>query len=187
MPMLLLVIGIITFSGIHLVATFPDLRQRLVNRLGEGPYKGTFAAIALVGLLLIIIGKARADVVPLWEVPGWGRAAALAVMPIAFILLVGAYLPTNIKRFTSHPMLWGVVIWAVAHLLANGDLASLLLFGGLGVFALAMMWSEYTHKAVLSNERQPFSRDLVTVGAGVLLYGFFVVVHPYLFGAAVIT
>ncbi len=187
MPMLLLVIGIIIFSGIHLVATFPDLRQHLVDRLGEGPYKGILAGIALVGLLLFIIGKARADVVPLWEVPGWGRAAALAVMPAAFVLLMSAYLPTNIKRFTSHPMLWGVVLWAVAHLLANGDLASLLLFGGLGVFALTMMWSEYTHKVVLSIERQPYSEDLITVAAGLLLYGVFLVVHPYLFGTAVIT
>jgi uncharacterized membrane protein len=185
--MLLLVIGIIVFSGIHLVASFPGLRQRLVNRLGEGPYKGTVAGIAFAGLLLIIIGKTRADVVPLWEAPGWGRAAALAVMPVAFILLAGAYLPNNMKRFTSQLMLWGVVIWAVAHLLANGDLASLLLFGGLGAFALAMMWSEYTHKAVPSDERQPFSKDLMIVAAGVLMYGVFLVVHPYLFGAAVIT
>src|SRR4051812_19915482 len=120
--MLLLVLGIIIFSGIHLVSSFPDLRQRLVNRLGEGPYKGTFAGIAFAGLLLIIIGKAIANVVPVWQPPGWGRAAALAIMPVAFILLAGAYLPNNMKRFTSQPMLWGVVIWGVAHLLANGDL-----------------------------------------------------------------
>jgi uncharacterized membrane protein len=187
MPMLLLVSGIIIFSGIHLVSSFPDLRQRLVNKLGEGPYKGTFAGIALVGLVLIIIGKARADIVPLWEAPGWGRPAALVIMPVAFILLAGAYLPNNMKRFTSQPMLWGVVIWAVAHLLANGDLASLVLFGGLGAFAVAMMWSEYTHKAVPSTERQPLSKDLITVAAGLLTYCIFLVVHPYLFGAAVIT
>ncbi len=184
--MLLLVIGIIIFSGMHLVSSFPVLRQRLVNRLGEGPYKGTFAVIALAGLLLIIIGKASADVVPLWQPPGWGHAAALAIMPIAFILLIGAYLPSNLKRFTSQPMLSGVVLWAVAHLLANGEVASVVLFGGLGAFALAMMWSEYTHKAVLVNERQPLSKDLITVVAGVLVYGVFLVVHPYLFGAAII-
>ena len=186
MPLLLLVIGIIIFSGIHLVSSFPDLRQRLVNRLGEGPYKGTFAGLALVGLVLLIIGKASADVVPLWGAPGWGHPAALVIMPVAFILLASAYLPNNMKRFTSQPLLWGVVVWASAHLLANGDLASLVLFGGLGAFALAMMWSEYTHKAVLSKERQPLSKDLITVAAGLLTYCIFLVVHPYLFGAAVI-
>ena len=186
--MLLLAIGIIILSGIHLLASsFPVLRQRMLNRLGEGPYKGCFAAVALAGLLLIIIGKARADVVPLWQPPGWGHAAALAIMPVAFILLVGAYLPSNLKRFTSQPMLWGVVLWAMAHLLANGDLASLVLFGGLGVFALAMMWLEYAHKAVLLSENQPVSRDLITVAAGLLAYGIFIVVHAYLFGTAIIS
>lgn len=185
--MLVLVIGIVVLAGIHLVPSFPRLRHGLVNRLGEGSYKGTFAAIALAGLLLIIIGKAKADVIPLWQPPGWGRTAALAIMPIAFILLVGAYLPSNLKRFTAQPMLWGVVLWAVVHLLANGDLASLVLFGGLGAFALAMMWSEYTHKAVLLDERQPLSRDLITVAAGVLTYSIFLVVHPYLFGVAINT
>jgi len=184
--MLLLTLGIIVFASVHLVPGFPTIRERLVGRLGEGGYMALFSGVALAGLVLIIIGKATADVVPLWGPPGWGRVAALVIMPFAFVLLAGAYLPTNIKRFTAHPMLWGVTGWASAHLLANGDLASLVLFGGLGAFALFDMWSVNVRGAQVFATRQPVVKDLITVIAGFIAYGVFLALHPYLFGATAI-
>jgi len=187
LPMLPLAIGVIIFIGIHLVPGVPIVRQRLVERLGEGAYKGVFSCVALAGLLLIIIGKARADVVPLWQPPDWGRTAALAITSVAFILLAAAYLPSNIKRFTAHPMLWGVSAWAAAHLLTNGDLASMLLFGSLGAFALVAMWSANRRGAAVASVRQPLLKDGVAVAAGLVAYGIFLALHPYLFGVAVIS
>ncbi|MBA2410978.1 MAG: NnrU family protein [Gammaproteobacteria bacterium] len=184
--MLLLTLGIIVFVGVHLVPGFPALRERLAGRLGEGRYMALFSGVALAGLVLIIIGKSAADFVPLWQPPGWGRVAALLITPLAFVLLATAYLPTNIKRFTAHPMLWGVSAWAVAHLLANGDLASLVLFGGLGSFALIDMWLANRRGAEISATRQPLVKDLTALVAGLVAYGIFLTLHPYLFGVAVI-
>ncbi|MGI8740473.1 MAG: NnrU family protein [Gammaproteobacteria bacterium] len=184
--MLLLTLGIIVFAGVHLVPGFPALRERLTGRFGEGGYMVPFSGVALVGLLLIIFGKSAADFVALWQPPGWGRAAALLITPLAFVLLAAAYLPTNIKRFTAHPMLWGVSAWAAAHLLANGDLASLVLFGGLGSFALIDMWLASKRGAKMSAMRQPVVKDLMTVIAGLVAYSLFLTLHPYLFGVAVI-
>ena len=183
--MALLTLGLLIFAGIHLLPSAPKARSNLIKRLGEGGYQAAFATIALTGLLLIIMGKVNAPFLPLWSPPRWGHVIALGLMPFAFILLAGAYLPSNIKRWTAHPMLWGLVIWTVTHLLANGDLASLILFGGLGALALVMMGSAQVRGATASGTRQPVTSDIVTIAAGLIAYAIFLAVHPFLFGAAV--
>ena len=107
-------------------------------------------------------------------------------MPVAFVLVAGAYLPSNLKRYTRHPMLWGVTLWAALHLLANGDSASLLLFGGLGVYALCAMWSLNRRGVRKSDKTYPGRRDALVVVAGLVVYVAFVVLHPYLFGVPAI-
>lgn len=184
--MFLLVLGVVVLAGIHLLPSFSFLRNGLVNRLGEGPYKGVFGVVAFLGLVLIIVGKANADFVPLWQPPVWGRHVAPVIMLLAFMLLSAAYLPSNVKRFTRHPMLWGVTLWSVAHLLANGDLASVVLFGGLGAFSLFGMWSANLRGATKSTTKHPLIRDAIAVIAGLVVYGVFLVLHPYLFGVPVI-
>lgn len=91
--MALLVVGLVLFIGIHSLPSFIGLRNALVRRLTFNGYQGLFSLIALAGLLLIIVGKARADFIPLWDPPNRGRHAAMALMPPAFILLSAAYLP----------------------------------------------------------------------------------------------
>ncbi len=184
--MALLTLGLIMFGGIHLVPSAPKLRSNMIKHLSERGYQAVFAGTALAGLLLIIIGKANAPFVSLWSPPSWGDTAALVLMPIAFILLVGAYLPSNIKRVTAHPMLWGVEVWAVAHLLANGDLASLILFGGLGTLALVMMGSSQARGVVAPGPKLPVSKDLTTVAVGLIAYAILFALHPYLFGVTVL-
>lgn len=183
--MFLLVFGVLIFVGIHLVPTFSSLRQSLVDRLGSGGYRGMFAAAAFLGLVLMIVGKATADFVPLWEPPVWGRQVAPVLMLFAFILLAAAFMPSNVKRATRHPMLWGVTLWSLAHLLANGDLASLVLFGGLGVFSLFGMWSANMRGATKSKTKYPLMKDIIVAVVGLVVYGVFVVLHPYLFGVPV--
>lgn len=139
--MLVLVIGLIVFLAIHLLPTAPQLRSGLVDRFGEGTYKIAFSVIALAGLVLIVVGYGKVQGLPsknpdLWYPPLWTRHVAFALMPISFVLLAAAYIPSHIKRLTKHPMLVAVKIWAVAHLLANGDAASLLVFGSLLAFAV---------------------------------------------------
>ena len=184
--MTVLVLGLLIFVGIHLVPTFASTRQRLLARFGTGAYKGGFTAISFIGLILLIFGKAYADFVPLWTPPTWGRHAAMLLMLFSFILLVAAYLPSNFKRLTAHPMLFGVMLWSVAHLLANGDLASLILFGGLGAFALFDIWSANSRGATPSKRTYPFTRDAAVVAVGLLAYVALLFLHPYLFGVRVI-
>lgn len=184
--MTLLVLGLLLFLGIHSLPTVVPLRQKLVDRLGLKGYKGLFVLLSLAGFVLIIFGKARAPFVPLWDAPEWGRHAAMGLMPFAFILLMGAYVPSNLKRFTRHPMLWGVSFWAAAHLLANGDLASVLLFGGFAIYSLADMASENRRGVRLQAAKLSPLRDGILVVVGLLAYGIFLFAHPYLFGPAVV-
>lgn len=184
--MTLLIIGLIVFIGAHSLPSFVGLRETLIRKLRFSGYRGLFSLVSLAGLVLIVIGKARADFVPLWDPPSWGRHAAMAFMLAAFILLPAAYMPTNIKRFTRHPMLWAVTLWASGHLLANGDMASVLLFGSFGVYSLLDMASANRRGAALQTQRVSPLKDGLVVLVGLFAYGILVSAHPYLFGAAIV-
>lgn len=183
---MLLVTGLLLFFLPHLIPSSPALRRTLVSRFGENGYKGIFSLVALTGFALLVWGKAGAPQVFVWVPPQWGRMLALVLMPFAFIGLAAMRLPTNITRFTRHPMLWGVTLWALAHLAANGDLASILLFGCFAGFSFFAMWSANRRGAVKSRVKQPFSRDLVVLLLGIVLYLAVLIAHPYLFGVQVI-
>ena len=138
--MSLLVVGLILFLGIHSVSIVaPAWRDAQVDRRGERVWKGTYALASLVGLLLLIYGYglARQAPVVLYAPPPGLRHVALLLMLPVFPLLFAAYLPGRIQRTVKHPMLLAVVLWAAAHLLANGSLADVLLFGSFFIWALA--------------------------------------------------
>lgn len=180
--MVLLSSGIVVFVGIHLVPTFPKFRKMLVQQMSENPYKGVFSLIAAIGLGLIIWGKANAVFIPLWNPPVWGRHLTMGFMLFSMISMAAVYLPTNLKRLTRHPMLWSVTFWSIGHLAANGDLASVILFGGLGSFALYDRVSANQRGTLKSQTRYPLSNDILVVGGGILMYGLIIFLHPYLFG-----
>lgn len=184
--MTLLVIGLILFIGIHSLPMFPLLRQAALIRLEPKGYRLLYAGIAALGLVLIVIGKWKAEFVHVYTPPSWGRHPAMLLMLFAFILLPAAHMPGNIKRVTRHPMLWGVVLWSVAHLLANGDKASIILFGSLGIYSLVDMISANRRGATLQSVRLPVRKDLMVVVAGLVTYFIFLVLHPYLFGPVLI-
>ena len=136
-----LILGLLLFLGVHSLRIFADgWRTAQFARMGELPWKCVYSLFSIVGLGLVVwgYGLARVDPVVLWIPPVWTRhLAALLTVP-AFILLVAAYLPgSHIKARVGHPMVAGVKLWALAHLLANGSLADLLLFGGFLAWAVA--------------------------------------------------
>ena len=176
--MKLLLIGLVIFLSSHLLPTFTGIRQGLINRLGLYPYKGLFGLVALLGLSLIVIGKQQAASILLWQPPSWGSTITYIIMLPALVLLAAAYLPGNSKRYTRHPMLWGVTLWSVAHLFANGDLASMLIFISLGLFALFDMWSANRRGAVYSVVKRSLSWDLLVIVIGVVAYIAVLSVHP---------
>lgn len=184
--MTILIIGLVLFLGIHFLPCIVALRTALFNKLGEKGYKIVFSLVAFVGLVLIVVGKIQAEFVSLWIPPSWGRTIAIPLVFVAFVLLPAAHMKTNIKRFTRHPMLWGVACWAVAHLLANGDKASVILFASFGVYALVDMMSANFRGAQLQTQSYPLKNDVIVVAAGAVVYTAILFLHPYLFGVAVV-
>ena len=184
--MFILALGLTVFFGLHLLPSFVELRSNIITRLGKGAYKGLFSVISLSGLILIVIGKSMADFQPLWEPPIWNKNVVMGLMLLSFIFLASANMPSNIKRFTCHPMLWGSTLWSGAHLLANGDLASLMLFGAFGVFSLFDMISENMRGAAKQETKYPFTKDVIVIVAGIVIYGALLFLHPYLFNVSII-
>jgi len=188
MGLLLLVIGLVLFLGGHLFVTLRDRRAALIARVGEGAYKGLFSLVALIGIVLIAYGFARYRAtgwIDVWYPPAWTRHVAVLLVWPAIICIVAAYIPGNIKRVLKHPMLVGVKLWAVAHLIANGDLGSIILFGA--VLAWAVI-DRITLKRRTDPGAPPIPaggvrNDIIAVVVGTLVYlalGFWF--HPYVIG-----
>ena len=184
--MAILVAGLVVFIGIHALPWHGSLRTQLVDKLGFNQYRALFSLVALVGLILIIVGKVRADFHSLWVPPSWGRLAALPLMFVALILLTAANMPSNIKRVLRHPMLAGVIVWACAHLLANGDVASLLLFGGFALYSVVAIISGNQRGKNANLPVVPVGKDILAVVFGTIAFCAILFAHPYLFGVAVI-
>jgi uncharacterized membrane protein len=177
--MSLLIVGLVLFLGVHSVRIVAeDWRQRALQRLGEGPWKGLYSLASLAGFALIVwgFGVARQQPVVLWSTPVWTRhLAALLTLP-AFVMLAAAYVPGNsIKTALKHPMVLGVKTWALAHLIANNTLAELLLFGGILGWAL-LDFRSARQRDRASNIVYPPGRTgptLVTVVVGVVAWAVF--------------
>ena len=149
--MTLLILGLVIFLGVHAVRVFADdWRSRFIASRGAGAWKGLYSVVSVLGLALIVwgYGAARQQPVLLWIAPAWTRhLAALLTIP-AFVLLVATYVPGNsIKARVHHPMVLGVMLWALAHLLANNSLADLLLFGGF------LLWAVLSFRAARARDR----------------------------------
>jgi len=183
--MFILLFGLLLFFAIHLLPASVSLRRQAVQRLGEYGYKVVFALIALVGLALVVYGMSEREYIPIWQPPVWSRHLAMVMMLPASLLLVAAYMPTNVKKYTRHPMLWGVTIWAVVHLLANGDLGSMILFCSFLVYSLFDMWSANMRGASKSRETKPLRYDVGVVVAGTAVYALLYYLHPYFTGVPV--
>lgn len=171
--------GMVIFVGLHLIPTLPRLRGALIDKLGFNPYRGLFSLAVGLGLGLIIWGKLQASWQPLYEAPAWGRLVALWLMPLSTTLMVAAYLPTRLRSALRHPMLWSVTIWAGCHLLANGDLASVLLFAGMAVFALLDLVS-HRWRSPVSRPRGSLWADAGAVLLGLIGYMGAIHVHAML-------
>ncbi len=149
--MSMLIAGLVVFLGVHSVRIFAEAwRMQLRSRLGENGFKGLYSVLSLAGFLMIVwgYGAARLEPMVLWAVPTWARhLAALLTLP-AFVMLASAYVPGNIiKARLHHPMVLGIKLWAVAHLMANNTAADLLLFGGF------LVWSALSFRAARQRDR----------------------------------
>jgi uncharacterized membrane protein len=187
--MLKLVTGLLIFLGVHSVRIVaPDWRERMVARLGAAPWKGLYSVASLVGFVLIVGGyaAARIDPVVLYQPPPWLRHVSMLLMLPVFPLLLAAYLPGRIKAAVKHPMLTATKAWALAHLLANGMLADVLLFGGFLAWAVLDRISAGKRPQPVPGAPSSVRNDVIAVVAGLVLYAVFALwAHPRLIGVAV--
>ncbi|MHA6288344.1 NnrU family protein [Maricaulis sp. CAU 1757] len=181
-----LIAGLVLFLGPHLVRVIPGVRPALLDRLGPGPYRGLYSLVTLAGFALIVFGMIQAHPGPvIWSPPVWTRHVAFLLVPLGLILLVSAYAPGHIRHTVRHPMLAGVILWSGAHLLANGELHAMVLFGSFFVWSLVTFisaWMRETPPPVIKG----WGGDLTAIILGVLAALILMNVHMYLFGVAII-
>ena len=186
-----LVFGLILFLGVHSVRIVADgWRTQTLTRIGEGAWKGLYSLVSAIGLGLIVwgFGLARQQPVVLWLPPTGMRHAAALLTLIAFVLLAAAYVPRNaIKARLHHPMVLGVKVWALAHLLSNGSLADVLLFGSFLLWAVLAFRSarqrDRAQKTAYASGTAAGTATALVVGAAAWA-GFAFWAHAWLMGVA---
>jgi uncharacterized membrane protein len=183
-----LIIGLALFLGVHSVGIFaPAWRDATVARLGDVTWKALIALASVIGFVLLVhgYGLARLDPQVLYAPPLWMRhVAALLMLPV-FPLLLATYLPGRIKTAVKHPMLTATKAWALSHLLVNGTVADVILFGGFLAWAVADRIAAGKRQTPRRTIASPPSRwnDLIAVVGGLALYALFVAwAHQFLIG-----
>src|SRR6266436_8724945 len=191
MGLTLEILGLVVFLGTHVFVTMRDRRAAVVAQIGEWPYRALFSLVSILGIVLIAYGFAAyraAGMIMIWYPPAWTRHIVVALMWPASIMIAAAYIPGNIKRVLKHPMLTGVKTWAFAHLCANGDLGSIILFGSVLAWAV---YDRITLKRRSDAGAPPIPsggrrNDFFAVAVGTLVYfalGFWF--HPWVIGVPV--
>ncbi|WP_297796187.1 NnrU family protein [uncultured Marinobacter sp.] len=187
--MTILIVGLVLFLGIHSLSIVNEpLRNRMHASLGELPFKGLYSLVSLIGLVLIVwgYGAARMDPTVLYTPPGWLRHLAMLLLIPVFPLLFATYFPGKIKARLRHPMLVSVKLWALAHLLANGMLHDLMLFGSFLAWAVADRISlKRRSERPIATLPASKANDAIAVVGGLVVYVIFVFwAHQWLFGVA---
>ena len=192
MGLLVMILGLVLFLGVHVLTIQRALRARLIAAWGEGGYKSGYSVVALLGLVLIVWGFADYRAAGMWQVwtpPAVLKHVTVALMLPAVILFVAAYIRGRIYVAVKHPMLAGVKLWAAAHLLANGDLGSIILFGAFLAWAVFDRIS-LKHRSDAGAPPIPvggIGNDLIAVAVGVVAYlALAFVFHPVVIGVPVV-
>ncbi len=180
-----LVLGVLLWSAVHLLpsAAVP-VRARAVERLGQA-YQGVFALAILASIGLMVLGWRSTLPVAVYSPPAWGSAAANVLVFIALLLFVASAMTTNIKRVIHHPQLTGLATWGAAHLLSNGELRSLVLFAGLGLWAMAaILFINRRDGAWEKPEPQPLTGEWKPLVAAMVGFAILYLLHPYIAGVS---
>lgn len=193
--MSLLVLGLVLFLGTHLFTIRRSARAGVIGKLGEGGYKALYSLLSLAGIVLIAIGFGQYRAggwVDVWYPPVWSRHLALLLVWFAFVFVAAAYLPGRIKARLKHPMLAGVKVWALSHLVANGDLGSILLFGSILAWAVIARIAVKRRRDEVQDHGGPVAapagwrNDALAVAIGTVAWFVFARwLHPLLIGVSV--
>jgi len=185
----MLIAGVLIWAVVHLMKSVtPGLRGSIQGAIGEGPHKGLVALLILGSVALMIFGWRSAPGEFVYDPPSWGRHLNMLLVLVAIYLIGIAQGKSRVKQWTRHPMLTGVLIWAVGHLLANGDNKSLVLFGGLGLWALISIFTVSRNEGawVKPTEVATVGREVISVVIVLVLYTILFGAHRFLSGIALV-
>lgn len=192
MGLLVMILGLVLLLGVHLLSTQRELRARLIASAGEGGYKIGYALVSLLGLALIVWGFGHyraAGMIDIWHPPRVLKLVAAVLMLPAVIMVVAAYVRGRIYSALKHPMLAGVKLWAATHLLTNGDLGGIILFGSFLAWAV---FDRISLKRRADTGSPPIpvggiGNDLIAVAVGIVAYLALVFVfHPVVIGVPLV-
>jgi uncharacterized membrane protein len=180
-----LILGLAIFLGVH-ASRIIGLRAVMIRAIGEPLYAAFYSIVSAIGLALIVYGHILAHPsANVWNPPEWSRMVALVAIPLAMILLVATYLPSHIRSLTRHPMTLAVALWSGSHLLANGEVASMALFGGFFVWSVILLIDLYARGGAFDRPGSWWA-DLVAIIVGLGAATLLALFHMQFFGVAVI-
>ena len=193
--MIVLIIGLVIFFGMHLVPV-TGVKSSLIERMGEKKYQSIFSIISLVGFIIIIYGFSLIDTCNpmmadcetdnfyLWDSFEYSKEISFLLMPISIIFIVASQMKSNIKKVVHHPMLIGVLIWSFVHLLSTGDLRSIILFASFGAFSIIDII--FTRKTAEQGISFSILNDVVVIVVGLVLYSIILYFHEFVSGLQIV-
>ena len=180
-----LIVGLVIFLGIHSVRLV-GARPFFIALMGEAFYAVIYSIVSAVGLALVVYGFSLSHPSPtIWIAPEWTRTVALFTVPVGIILVFSTYVPSHIRSILRHPMMIGVVLWSGAHLLANGELADIVLFGSFFVWSLLTLVRAYMRGGEFKSDGN-FTSDIIAIAVGGVVVALLMFFHMQLFGVAII-
>jgi uncharacterized membrane protein len=192
MGLLILIVGLLILLGAHIFVTLRDARAGLIAQVGQNGYRVLFSVVSIAGLALVIwgYGEYRAhEWIQVWSPPAFMRRVTVGLMLFAVIFITSAFIPCHIRQKLKHPMLTSVKTWALAHLLSNGDLGSIVLFGAFlawGVYGRIAAKGRGDIGAAAKSKPAGWTNDIIVVVLGIAIYlALGVWFHPYVIGVPV--
>jgi uncharacterized membrane protein len=182
--MTVLVFGVLLFAALHLVPAVPDRKARVKAQVGDTLYGPAYGMVSILALVIIVLGWRSSDFVPVYDPPAWGAYANYGFTLVAFICLGIFLFRGKLRQILRFPMGLAVVFWATGHLLANGDQRSVILFGGMLLYAVTHMALGFAN-GVRPTPEVRGGHDLMGVFAGIALYGVMTQLHDVLIGVPV--
>lgn len=180
----LLVLGVLVWSLVHFFpAVMADKRNQLNDSMGN-KYQGLFALVIVFSIVLIVLGWRGSEPLPVYNPPVWGRHLTMLLILIAVILFGAANASTKLRQYIRHPMLSGILVWGVGHLLANGDIRSVILFGGMIIWAILSIALINRRDGAWQKPTVPagWLAEVKLVAISLVIYLALVLLHPYFTG-----
>jgi uncharacterized membrane protein len=184
----LLILGVLLYSLVHLFpCVMPARRVELLDSMGR-KYQGIFALTILSSIVLMVIGWRNTVPTPVYTPPEWGRHLTMLLMLISIVLFGASNARTRLKRLIRNPMLSGMIVWGVAHLLANGDIRSVVLFGGLTVWAIVSIYFTNRRDGTWTRPGSSVTwlDEVKLIGVSAVIYVVLIFLHPYFTGVSIV-